>query len=121
MLNTLFAPDESLDEILNQSTKELKDFKNSIKKEETVENLKSLGNIEMQNQNFEKAIFLYEMAIKNDKKNPILFSNLSEAYLSIGYNAKALEAANDSLEIIKLIVLKTSYRKCRALAKLAKI
>ncbi len=73
-----------------------------------VEELKSKGNVALQNDKTDEAIGFYSEAINLDPKNYILFSNRSAAYAKAG---KYVEALNDSE---KTISLKKDWPKVRS-------
>ena len=95
----------------------------------------------MQNNNYEKAIYYYEQAIKLNKDDTnldiVLHSNLSEAFIKYGYFSKTIENADYCLDKINIITkenndnkkrdnflyqqkLKNLFRKIKALVTLRK-
>jgi stress-induced-phosphoprotein 1 len=66
-----------------------------------VEELKSKGNVALQNDKTEEAIEHYSEAIKLDPKNHILFSNRSAAYTKAGKYKEALEDSEKTIELKK--------------------
>ena len=110
-------------------------------KNASAENFKLIGNSMMQNNNYEKAIFYYEQAIKLNKDDInldiVLHSNLSEAFIKYGYFSKTIENADYCLDKIDNITkenndskkrdnflyqqkLKNLFRKIKALVTLRK-
>jgi tetratricopeptide (TPR) repeat protein len=81
----------------------------------------------MNENQYDQARICYENAISKDQDNSILYSNLSEAYLKLNFNAKALKSADKAIELLndqkesKIPLLEKLYvRKTKALYKLNK-
>ena len=123
--------------ILFKDKDELDYFLDKIKNA-SAENYKLLGNLMMQNTNYEKAIYYYEQAIKLNKDDEnldiVLHSNLSEAYLKYGYFSRTIHNADYCLDKINILTkdnkkrdnflyqqkLKNLFRKIKALVTLRK-
>ena len=73
----------------------------------SAENFKLIGNSMMQNNNYEKALYYYEKAIKINKDDTnldiVLHSNLSEAYLKYGYFSRTIKNADYCLDKINTL------------------
>ena len=92
--------------ILFKDKDELDYFLDKIKNA-SAENYKLLGNLMMQNTNYEKAIYYSDQAIKlnkdDDNLDIVLHSNLSEAYIKYGYFSRAIQNADYCLDKINIL------------------
>ena len=134
---------ESPNEIIIFDTKEEMDnFLDKIRPENlSPENFKLIGNLMMKKKLYEKAIFYYEKAVKDnsckidDNLDIIIHSNLSEAYNKYGYFSKGIQNADYCLNKINELIkdkaqnssdflfqqkLKALYRKIKGLVSLRK-
>ena len=108
---------ESPNEIIIFNNKEDLDYFLDKKKNKSLENYKLIGNLMMKNGFYEKAIYYYNEAIKQNNTNKddnmdiILHSNLSEAYIKYGYYTKSIQNADYCLNKINTLLKNNNKEK----------
>lgn len=89
-----------------------------------MQELKEKGNLEYQNNNFDKALEYYSQALEIDPENPILWSNKSAALLKLEKADEAVVAAAEATKrkptwskawnrLISALILKEDYDSAR--------
>lgn len=81
--------------------------------------LKMQGNKFISEGQYAKAVVCYKQAISKNPQNAILFANLAEAYLRLGFNTKVIYAADEALKL-GLNNEKILFRKAKANFNLSK-
>lgn len=88
----------------------------------STEELRQAGNIAFKNQEFKKAAKIYRDAIKQDSKNPVLYSNRAQCFLKLEDYGRALRDCQMGIKCNpeEKLVIKLYFRKGMALRELGR-